>query len=246
MLRPAGSGFRSSAEPVTVRCRTGQAPGPGRVPALGGRAHRRPGCGRCATWGRSLPRPGHRCHAPGRWRTAPPGSPCGSSPEMRCLGSVVRRTAIKITASAALAPAQAVPRPFSPLRPHRQTRRGLNRSAACQSYRLVQVWWYMSVPVPRAAVYTWAMGMLVAAAGIAEPTRADPATPSARMAGMMKARPMRMIPPSDCRGQRAGRPAGGLHWSNQWRYCHYLCPVSDHYAFCYRKKAAIHLAPVPA
>jgi len=73
----------------------------------------------------------------------------------------------------------------------------INGSAARQSFgRLLQPWWNMLVPVVRPPVgCTWTMGTLAAAAGIAEPTRADPATPSARIAGIRKARPMRMTPP---------------------------------------------------
>src|SRR6266700_6254447 len=49
---------------------------------------------------------------------------------------------------------------------------------------------------------TWALGALAATAGIAEPTEADPAKPSATIAGMMIARPMRMTPP--CQTSRPG------------------------------------------
>jgi hypothetical protein len=65
-----------------------------------------------------------------------------------------------------------------------------------------QAWWYMLVPVEMPVVCTWALGTLAATAGIAEPTKADPAKPSARMAGIMKARPMRMTPP--CQTPRPG------------------------------------------
>ena len=65
---------------------------------------------------------------------------------------------------------------------------------------LVQAWWYMSVPMVRPVVCTWTMGTFAAAAGIAVPTRADPATPSARIVGMIKARPMRMSPPPQLPG----------------------------------------------
>ena len=41
----------------------------------------------------------------------------------------------------------------------------------------------------------WTLGAGAAAAAIAEPARMDPAAPSAMMAGIMIARPTRMIPP---------------------------------------------------
>jgi len=73
--------------------------------------------------------------------------------------------------------------------------------------RFRQPWWYMLAPVDRPVVPTWTTGTFAAAAGIAEPTRADPATPSARIAGMIKARPMRMIPPPQLPGLAGcGRP----------------------------------------
>jgi len=75
-------------------------------------------------------------------------------------------------------------------------RGALSRRAASQ------LWWYMSVPVEMPVVCTWTLGTLAATAGIAEPTKADPARPSATIAGMMMARPMRMTPP--CQTSRPG------------------------------------------
>ena len=56
---------------------------------------------------------------------------------------------------------------------------------------------------------TWTMDAFAATAGSVEPTRADPATPSATIAGMMIARPMRMTPPRKSPGQWPGSPAVG-------------------------------------
>jgi len=96
------------------------------------------------------------------------------------------------------------------LRRYRHLRRGLGVSAARQSFgRPVQVWWNMLVPVDRPVVCAWTMGTFAAAAGIAEPTRADPATPSARIVGIIKARPMRMTPPPNFRDWQ-GAVAPGL------------------------------------
>ncbi len=46
-----------------------------------------------------------------------------------------------------------------------------------------------------AAACTWTLGACPAATDIAEPAMIDPVAPSARIAGMMIARLMRMIPP---------------------------------------------------
>lgn len=173
MLRPAGPGFRSSAEPLRSGAPAGRCPRRPVPPRAGKNARpgrtgpESPGRGGRTAWGRSPPCPGPSPHP--------------------------RRS-------------QAVPRPFS--RVHsgytdisatdRMIRGAVSRS------RSVQSWWYMHVPTKMPVVVcTWAMGTFAAAAGIAEPTRADPATPSARMAGITNARPMRMIPP-----WRLLRPAG--------------------------------------
>lgn len=67
-----------------------------------------------------------------------------------------------------------------------------------------QPWWYMSEPGVTVALCAETMG---AAAGIAEPTRADPAM-NAKMAGTTMARPMRMTPP--CKGSPGQRPGVAL------------------------------------
>jgi hypothetical protein len=70
------------------------------------------------------------------------------------------------------------------------------------------------VPVDRPVECPVTTGTFAAAAGIAEPTIADPAIPSARIAGMIKARPMRMTPPpqlpglAGCGCPRLARPSG--------------------------------------
>ena len=83
------------------------------------------------------------------------------------------------------------------------------------------MWWYMLVPVEIPVVCTWTMGTFAAAAGIAEPTKADPATPSARIAGIMKARPMRMTPPPQLlglAGQAAPQPPEEPEGAFRWGY----------------------------
>ncbi len=55
---------------------------------------------------------------------------------------------------------------------------------------------------------TWTLGACPAVTDIAEPATIDPVAPSARIAGMMIVRLMRMIPPWRFpRGQQAGCPA---------------------------------------
>ena len=68
-------------------------------------------------------------------------------------------------------------------------------------------WWNMLVPTVMPVVCT---GAFAAAAGIAAPTIAEPAIPSARIAGIIKTRPMRMTPPPQLPGawQGAVAPAG--------------------------------------
>ena len=82
-------------------------------------------------------------------------------------------------------------------------RGALSRRAASQ------LWWYMSVPVEMPVVCTWTLGTLAATAGIAEPTKADPAKPSATIAGMMMARPMRMTPPANFQARAGAAPVVG-------------------------------------
>jgi len=71
--------------------------------------------------------------------------------------------------------------------------RGLAESAAGrESYiRLAHPWYQVS----GTTLCTWALGAWAAAAGAAEPARIGPAAPNARIAEMMMARPIRMIPP---------------------------------------------------
>jgi hypothetical protein len=85
------------------------------------------------------------------------------------------------------------------------------------------------------------MGVLAAAAGIAEPTRADPAVPSTRIAGMMIARLMRMAPPGNYAGQRPGGRSRRAH-RPCWVYCQQYA-LRNHFDKIFSKRNLLHDLP---